>query len=174
MAVWVLWMMMMCYKPRLVGAMCRTRHVAAERSRVGDHQLVNKVLRGRRRMLRTSRARRPSQLPLRAAAELSALRMDLGHCLYAHLFLANMGHFQAANAVYCKCGGAWGREPGWQGSRVATGRVAGKACAGRVLDKEIGDREIGRMTARRVARPDSGLQEGGRGACAVRRQQGGT
>ncbi|KAG2444776.1 hypothetical protein HXX76_001519 [Chlamydomonas incerta] len=37
-----------------------------------------------------------------AQQELAALHMDLHHCLFVHLFLANMGHFQAANGVYCK------------------------------------------------------------------------
>ena len=29
-------------------------------------------------------------------------RLTLDHALYVHLFLENMGHFAAANAVYCK------------------------------------------------------------------------
>ncbi|GLC43297.1 hypothetical protein PLESTF_000414800 [Pleodorina starrii] len=37
-----------------------------------------------------------------AQQELAAQHMDLHHCLFVHLFLANMGHFQAANGVYCK------------------------------------------------------------------------
>ena len=36
--------------------------------------------------------------------ELSRLGLPLsgGHALFAHLYLANMGHFSAANTVYCK------------------------------------------------------------------------
>ncbi|GIL63455.1 hypothetical protein Vafri_17493, partial [Volvox africanus] len=37
-----------------------------------------------------------------AEQELASQSMDLHHCLFVHLFLANMGHFQAANGVYCK------------------------------------------------------------------------
>ncbi|GLI61050.1 hypothetical protein VaNZ11_003310 [Volvox africanus] len=37
-----------------------------------------------------------------AEQELASQNMDLHHCLFVHLFLANMGHFQAANGVYCK------------------------------------------------------------------------
>ena len=54
---------------------------------------------------RPPRCRHPPPTPLPAPpppTELAALHMDLHHCLFVHLFLANMGHFQAANGVYCK------------------------------------------------------------------------
>mmetsp|Transcript_35745 Transcript_35745/g.79546 ORF Transcript_35745/g.79546 Transcript_35745/m.79546 type:complete len:894 (+) Transcript_35745:147-2828(+) len=34
--------------------------------------------------------------------ELAAMHLELNHALFVHLFLANMGHFAAANAVYCR------------------------------------------------------------------------
>ncbi len=34
--------------------------------------------------------------------ELSRLGLTLGHALFVHLYLANMGHFAAANNVYAK------------------------------------------------------------------------
>ncbi len=35
-------------------------------------------------------------------SHLSAMGLSLGHALYLHLFLSNLGHFAAANKVYSK------------------------------------------------------------------------